>query len=224
MARISSTSSSSDAGPAEAGLGTVRGSVRWTAIAARATTMAPASAATPMPSTNACFAASTTAPPPVPSPRATPKAPTRPVRAAAVWLSVSPAERVADGRRVGRRDERAEDGHAEGAAELAGGVVHGRADAGLAERHRRHDQRGERRHGDAPCRWPARGSGRTSTRSSVSTPMNEKSDEADGDRGRARRARPGRRRSGRRASAPAGDRPIITTAIGSWNRPDSSGE
>ena len=48
---------------------------------------------------------------------------------------------------VGGRDQRAEHGHAEGAAELAGGVVHGRADAGLAERHRRHDQRGERRHG-----------------------------------------------------------------------------
>ena len=116
--------------------------------AATATTTAPVMAATPMPSTKACLAASTSAPPSAPSRWATSKAPTRPDSAAA-WsapagrATASPIERG-----VGRGDERAEHGHAEGAAELAGGVVHGRADAGLAERHRRHDQRRQRRHGE----------------------------------------------------------------------------
>ncbi len=47
-----------------------------------------------------------------------------------------------------RRHDRAQHGDAERTAQLPGGVVHGRADAGLAQRDRRHDQRGERRHGD----------------------------------------------------------------------------
>ena len=50
---------------------------------------------------------------------------------------------------VDRRHQAADDGDAEGAADLAGGVVHGRADAGLLTGQRAHDRLGGRRHREA---------------------------------------------------------------------------
>ena len=110
----------------------LRGSRRQVSSEATATTPAPTMAATLMPSTKACLAASASGD--------------------ACWAELAgdrqgageaglgdglgrvgqAGDGVGDRTGVGGGHERAEDGDAEGAAELPGGVVHGRADAGLA--------------------------------------------------------------------------------------------
>ena len=56
---------------------------------------------------------------------------------------------VGHGRGEDRVEDAAEHGHAEGAADLTGGVVDGRAHAGLLPRQRAHDRLGGRGHGQA---------------------------------------------------------------------------
>ena len=73
----------------------------------------------------------------------------RPLRAGAISAAVA------------RRGDAAEHGDAEGGAELAGGVVHGRARAGPAGGHGRHDRRRHRRHGQRDAR---RRAGRSTAR------------------------------------------------------------
>ena len=85
-------------------------------------------------------------------------------------------EEAADLVAVGRGEHRPEHGHAERTADLPGGVVDRRSDAGLEQRQRTHDRVGGRSHGEthaggddheAPhdrCRRGCRSGGRSSTR------------------------------------------------------------
>ena len=60
-----------------------------------------------------------------------------------------PRRIAAESARVNRGEHAADDRDAEGAAEFAGGVVDGRADAGLVGGQRAHDRLGGRRRGQA---------------------------------------------------------------------------